>query len=85
MKRIRIDCLQFGRKQCAKLPSATVALIVAIALYFTLSWGLDGLRVLTSPNYGLEDVWRAQLVFGIGRLFGLEPIGVIKLAAFVAR
>ena len=67
-----------------KASTATVALIVAIALYFTLSWGLEGLRALTSPNYGLEDVWHAQLVFDIGRLFGLAPIGVIKLAAFVA-
>lgn len=67
-----------------KASSATVALIVAIALYFTLTWGLDGLRALTSPNYGLEDVWHAQLVFDVGRLFGLAPVGVIKLAAFVA-
>ncbi len=65
-----------------KLPNATVALIVAIALYFTLFWGYDALRVLTSPNYGLEDVWRSQYIFAIGRLFGLGPIGLIKLAAF---
>ncbi|MGN6573314.1 MAG: hypothetical protein ACTHLO_18065, partial [Pseudolabrys sp.] len=67
-----------------KASTATVALIVAIALYFTLTWGLDGLRALTSPNYGLEDVWRSQLVFDTGRLFHLSPMGIIKLAAFLA-
>jgi hypothetical protein len=40
------------------------------------------LRILTSPSYGLEDVWRSQLVFAIGRLFNLGPIGLIKLTAF---
>jgi hypothetical protein len=57
-------------------------MIVAIALYFTLFWGFDALRMLTSPTYGLEDVWRSQFVFGIGRVFGLEPMGLIQLAAF---
>ena len=38
--------------------------------------------MLTSPTYGLEDVWRSQFVFGIGRVLGLGPIGLIKLAAF---
>lgn len=67
-----------------KASTATVALIVAIALYFTMSWGLDGFRALTSPNYGLDDVWRSQLVFDAGRLLHLSPIGIIKLAAFLA-
>src|SRR5450759_535334 len=65
-----------------KVSSATVAMILGIALYFTLFWGFDALRVLTSPTYGLEDVWRSQYVFGIGRLLGLGPIGLIQLAAF---
>ena len=67
-----------------KASTATVALIVAIALYFTMSWGLDGFRALTSSNYGLEDVWRSQLVFDAGRLLHLSPMGIIKLAAFLA-
>ncbi len=67
-----------------KLSTATVAIIVAIALYFTLFWGYDALRVLASPSYGLDDAWRSQYIFGIGRLFSLEPIGLIKLAAFFA-
>jgi len=65
-----------------KISSAAVALIIAIAVYFTLFWGYDGLRILTSPSYGLDDVWRSQYIFVIGRLFGLGPIGLIKLAAF---
>lgn len=67
-----------------KLSTATVAIIVAIALYFTLFWGYDAFRVLASPSFGLDDVWRSQYIFGIGRLFGLGPIGLIKLAAFFA-
>jgi hypothetical protein len=47
-----------------------------------LFWGYDGLRILTSPSYGLDEVWRSQFVFAIGRWFGLGPIGLIKLAAF---
>jgi hypothetical protein len=67
-----------------KASAATVALIVAIAVYFTLSWGFDGLKALASPNYGLDDVWRSQLVFDAGRLLHLAPVGLIKLAAFFA-
>lgn len=64
--------------------SATVAMILGVALYFTLFWGFDALRMLTSPTYGLEDVWRSQIVFGLGRVFGLAPMGLMKLAAFFA-
>ncbi len=67
-----------------KLSAAAVAMILAIAFYFTLFWGFDALRMLTSPTYGLEDVWRSQFVFEIGRVFGLAPFGLIKLAAFFA-
>ncbi|HKS87151.1 MAG TPA: hypothetical protein VJR71_16860 [Pseudolabrys sp.] len=65
-----------------KLFGVSVGLIVAIAFYFTLFWGYDALRVLTSPTYGLEDVWRSQYIFSIGSWFNLSPIGLIKLAAF---
>ncbi len=67
-----------------KLSVAAVATILAIAFYFTLFWGFDALRMLTSPTYGLDEVWRSQYVFGIGSLFGLTPLGLIKLAAFFA-
>ncbi|HZQ12506.1 MAG TPA: hypothetical protein VFB31_06820 [Pseudolabrys sp.] len=67
-----------------KLSSASVAMILAIAFYFATFWGFDALRMLTSPTYGLEDVWRSQFVFELGRVFGLAPFGLIKLAAFLA-
>jgi hypothetical protein len=65
-----------------KVSGVTIAMILAIALYFTLFWGFDALRVLTSPTFGLEDVWRSQYVFGIGSLLGLGPLGLMQLAAF---
>ena len=65
-----------------KISHATIAIIVAVALYFAVVWGYDGLRILSSPSYGLEDVWRSQFIFTLGSLFGLGPTGVIKLAAF---
>jgi hypothetical protein len=65
-----------------KASAATVAMIMGVALYFTLFFGFDALRVLTSPTYGLEDVWRSQFVFGIGSTFHLAPMGLLKLAAF---
>ena len=67
-----------------KLSSASVAMILAISLYFMFSWGYDAFRMLTSPTYGLEDVWRSQFVFAIGSYFHLTPVGLIKLAAFFA-
>jgi hypothetical protein len=66
-----------------KLSGAAVAMIMGVALYFTLLWGFDALRILTSPTYGLEDVWRSQFVFAIGSWFSLGPIGLLKLAAFI--
>lgn len=65
-----------------KLSGAAVAIIIGVAFYFALSWGYDGVRVLASPSYGLDEVWRSQFVFAIGSIFGLSPIGLIKLAAF---
>jgi hypothetical protein len=65
-----------------KISIAAVAVIIAISLYFTLFWGYDAYRILTSPSYGLEDIWRSQFIFAIGRVFGLGPVGLIKLAAF---
>lgn len=65
-----------------KFSNAATAIVIAIALYFTLVWGYDGLRILTSPTYGLDEMWRSQFVFAIGNLFNLGPIGLIKLAAF---
>lgn len=60
---------------------ALVAMILAIASYFTLIWGFDALRILTSPTFGLDDVWRSQIVFGLGRFIGLAPEGLLQLSA----
>lgn len=56
-------------------------LISLVALYFLLLWGWQSVQVLASPTYGLEDVWRSQVVFGIGRFIGLDPSGLLQLAA----
>ena len=45
-----------------KLSAASAAIIIGVAFYFTLAWGYDGVRVLTSPSYGLDDVWRSQFL-----------------------
>lgn len=67
-----------------RVSGVTNAIILAISLYFTLVWGHDAVRALTSPSYGLDEVWRSEFVFIIGRMFALGPVGLIKLAAFVA-
>jgi hypothetical protein len=67
-----------------KVSRATVAMILAIALYFAIALGFDGLRSLTSPSYGLDEVWRSQFIYVLGGFFGLGPVGLIKLAAFFA-
>jgi hypothetical protein len=81
LRRLRLDFL-LREEAMRKLSGAAVAIIVGVALYFSLSWGADALRTFTSPTYGLDDVWRSQFIFAIGRLFSLGPIGLIKLAAF---
>lgn len=65
-------------------PNAIEAALVAIALYFALLWGFEALYVLLSPDYGLEDYWRSQVVYGYGRMFGLSSVGLMRLAAFFA-
>lgn len=65
-----------------KISGAMTAIILAISLYFTLFWGYDALRVLTSPSYGLDEVWRSEYIFVIGRMMNIGPLGLMKLAAF---
>jgi hypothetical protein len=72
------------RNVLRKLSGVGVAAILGVSLYFTLTWGAEGLRMLGSPTYGLDDAWRSQYVFAIGHLLGLAPLGLIKLAAFFA-
>src|SRR4029450_2133431 len=70
------------KERVQKISRATMAIIVAVALYFAVVWGYDGLRIRSSPSYGLEDVGRSQLCCALASLIGLGPIGLIKLAAF---
>jgi hypothetical protein len=62
-------------------PVAVTAAILSVACYFALFWGFDGLRILGSPTYGLEDSWRSQTVYWIGRWGGLDAQGLLNLAA----
>ncbi len=64
--------------------SVAVAIIAAVALYFAVAWGVEAVSALSSPAYGLDDVWRSQVFFAIGHFFGLAPIGMVKVAAFFA-
>jgi hypothetical protein len=66
------------------VPSAIGAIIVAIAVYFAVLWGVEAVQVLASPDYGIGDYARAQVVFGYGRLLGLSSEGLIRFAAFFA-
>lgn len=67
-----------------KTSMASVATIVAIALYFAISWGHAGLQAFTSSDLGLADVWRSQTIFILGHMLNFGPVGVVKLAAFLA-
>jgi hypothetical protein len=60
---------------------AVTASILSIAIYFTLLWGFDALRILTSPNYGLEDAWRSQIVYWVARWIGFGPQALLQLSA----
>lgn len=66
------------------VPKIVQAIVVAIVLYYILVWGFDAVRALTSANYGLDDLARAQSVRGLGRLLDLGPADLVRLAAFVA-
>src|SRR3569832_1554354 len=66
------------------LSAATAAALMGLALYFALRWGFAAVQALTSPAYGLDDIWHSQFVFTLGHFFSLTPGGLVKLAAFVA-
>lgn len=65
------------------LPKSIPFFVVSISLYFTLSFGIEAIRILASPVYGLDLPGFAHVVHGIGRRFGLEATGLIRLAAFL--
>jgi hypothetical protein len=66
------------------LSAGIAAALMGIALYFALTWGFAAMQALTSPAYGLDDIWHSQFVFALGHFFGLGPVGLLKLAAFFA-
>jgi hypothetical protein len=67
-----------------KTSIARVATMVAIGLYFALAWGYTAVQALTSPDFGLADVWRSQMLFVLGHMLAFGPVGLVKLAAFLA-
>ncbi|HEX2653194.1 MAG TPA: hypothetical protein VHN11_06040 [Xanthobacteraceae bacterium] len=56
----------------------------AIALYFALVLGFEGLRALTLPLVGFEDWTLSSEIFGIGRVFGIGSESLLRIAAFLA-
>ncbi len=62
------------------LPKSIPFLATTIAVYFACYYGIESLRVLTSPVYGLDDAFFAKAVYGVGRFFNLEPSGLIWIA-----
>jgi len=65
------------------LPKSIPFLVVSISLYFTLSFSIEAMRILASPVHGLDLPGFAHVVHGIGRRFGMEAAGLIRLAAFL--
>lgn len=61
--------------------SAYAVVSVAIAGYFATSWGLDALRIVSSPLYGLEQIKRSESIFAVARLTGFDPTASIAVAA----
>ena len=66
------------------LSTPIAAALMGLALYFALTWGFAAIEALTSPAYGLDDIWNSQFFYTLGRVFGLTPVGLVKLAAFIA-
>ena len=66
------------------LSVAIAAALMGLALYFAVTWGFAAVQALTSSAYGLDDIWHSQFLFTLGHMFGLTPVGLLKLAAFVA-
>jgi hypothetical protein len=64
-----------------RYPTVFAAMILSVACYFALFWGLDGLRVLGSPTYGLDDFWRSRTVYWIARWGEINGQDLLNLAA----
>ncbi|MFN3351507.1 hypothetical protein [Pseudorhodoplanes sp.] len=63
------------------LPRAIPALIAIVAFDLAIVFGAEAIRIWTSPVYGLDQMVFANLVHGIGRLFGIKAHGLFSIAA----
>lgn len=61
-------------------PKSIPFLVASIALYFVCYFGVEALRVMLSPVYGLEYAQFARIVYGMGRLVGAGPDGLVWIA-----
>jgi hypothetical protein len=59
-------------------------IVVAVSLYFVVTWGSEAVRTLASPNFGLDDPERGQGVRALARFLDLGPDSLVRLAAFLA-
>jgi hypothetical protein len=64
-----------------RMSGISAAMVLAVAVYFAFTWGIDAWRVFTSPTFGLDDPLASQAVFALGRYLALAPAGLIKLGA----
>ncbi|HWM81503.1 MAG TPA: hypothetical protein VNQ56_05510 [Pseudolabrys sp.] len=62
-------------------PVVIAATTLSVACYFALFWGFEGLRILGSPVYGLDDFWRSRPVYWIARWGGIDGQNLHNLAA----
>jgi hypothetical protein len=73
-----------------RLSSSIPLIICGVALYFTLHWGLDAIRILASPINGLDEQGFARIVLAIARSGEWPPLavavffGAMKLGAAIA-
>ena len=63
-------------------PKVIPILIAVIALDFTLIFGFEAWRILSSPMLGLERLGFANTVYAIGKWAGLQTTQHLPLAAF---
>ena len=57
---------------------------VLISLYFAPIWGIEAVRALTSPYYGVEDHGQAVAASYFRTLFDLSPDGLLHASTVLA-
>jgi hypothetical protein len=65
------------------VPKSIPVLALAIASYFTLYFGMDALRILLSPVYGLDQPIFGSMAQGISRHVALGALSAFQVAAFM--